>query len=98
MYNLTLINATNPQILIKTTSEVLVNGMLEETLLFFLLILIFTVFYSTSYEVNKALVRSTFSVMILALISMGLDWINGYFFFLFVVAYALSLFMAKIAN
>jgi hypothetical protein len=94
MFNLTQINATNPQILIKSTSEVLLNGWLEEMILVFILLIAYMAFYFASQSNTKALVYSTFSVMIFSLLFLALQWITGTTFFIFVAIYGLSIVVA----
>lgn len=91
MYNLSKINGTDPQILIKTVSDVLLNGMLEETILVFLLFVALISFYFVTGSIVQALVRSSFAIMVLSLFCLWLGWISGWTFFIFVAVYALSL-------
>lgn len=98
IYNITQINATTPQLFIKTTSDILLNGMLEEVLLIVLFFVFFIMFYTATKDYIRAMASSGFITVLLAFFAVLLEWISGWAFFIALAVYAIMLIIAYFMN
>lgn len=94
MYNMSLVNFTNPQLMVKSTSDILCMGILEESMHIVIFFILYGSMLIAQQPQSKALVYSTMFAAILSVLMLSMQWVNGYYVFVWWAMYAVSLLVA----
>lgn len=91
MYNMSLVNATNPVVLVKSISDVFFEGWLGTLILFALFIILLLAFYQFNGDIKGALVYCGFVMAIISVWFRLMSWINDLVVFLAWALYVIFL-------